>query len=216
MRKEKTCTYRAHIGHYKAAMRDPCLSWLFFQRSEIPELSGYSPKRHQQGIDLMLLKKSQNYNIGKQSIIGILESKFNHSNRDLGREAMTKALKCNAIAVEQFSRPGRSAIDQSTLKRITMDHQLYKRQCFSQASVDLQSNYDRVIHTAAALALLRIGVNHKKYIQCLKQFRKWSTESEQHMVIQRGPMEEKILMDGKTIHRVWYREMPAPLQSGLF
>ena len=31
IRKEKTCTYGKHMGHYKAVMRHDWLSWLFFQ-----------------------------------------------------------------------------------------------------------------------------------------------------------------------------------------
>ena len=40
MRKEKTCTYGKHMGHYKAAMQHDWLSWMFFQKGEIPALSG--------------------------------------------------------------------------------------------------------------------------------------------------------------------------------
>ena len=43
-----------------------------------------------------------------------------------------------------------------------MDHQFFKREAFAQCSIDLTNNYDRIIHTAAALALLRIGVSHQK------------------------------------------------------
>ena len=110
----------------------------------------------------MVLKKAQVFDINKQRIIGILETEYNHSNRTLGREGMSKALELDAIAPEQFSRPGRSSIDQSTLKRLCTDHQHYNRECFAQTSIDLANNYDRIIHTAAALALLRIGVSHSK------------------------------------------------------
>ena len=161
-RKETTCTYKQHIGHYKAMMRHSSLSWLIFQRSEIPDHSGYSPNRHKQCVDLMILNKSQVYDIKKQRIIGILETEYNHSNRSLGRTAMRKALEHNAIATEQFSRPGRSSIDESILKSLCVDHQCYRRQSFSQTSVDLENNYDRIVHSAAAFALLRIGVSHAK------------------------------------------------------
>ena len=46
IRKEKTCTYGKHMGHYKAVMRHDWLSWLFFQKGEIPSISGYAPRRH--------------------------------------------------------------------------------------------------------------------------------------------------------------------------
>ena len=65
----------------------------------------------------MILKKADIYNIEKQRTIGILETEFNHSNRALGRDAMNLALKLDKIAPEQFFRPGRSALDSSTLER---------------------------------------------------------------------------------------------------
>ena len=43
-----------------------------------------------------------------------------------------------------------------------MDHQQSIRQCFAITSVDLTSCYDRIVHTAAALALLRIGISHSR------------------------------------------------------
>ena len=42
-RKEKTTSFYHHMGHYKAVMKDEYLSWFFFQRAEIPSISGYSP-----------------------------------------------------------------------------------------------------------------------------------------------------------------------------
>ena len=126
-RKEKTCTYREHIGQFKAIMRNDFFSWMFFQCSEIPESSGYSPNRYRECTDLMVLKKAQVYNIEKQRAIGILETEFNHSNRSLGREAMNLALQLNKVAPEQLCRPGSSALDQSILKRLCFDHQRYIR-----------------------------------------------------------------------------------------
>ena len=57
-RRESTCTYHQHVGHYQAAMKDNNLSWFFFQRGEVPTISGYSPKRHRECVDLMIMKKN--------------------------------------------------------------------------------------------------------------------------------------------------------------
>jgi len=54
--KETTTSANQHIGHYKAVMKHPSLSWLFFQCAEIPTISGYSPTRHRSCIDLMIMK----------------------------------------------------------------------------------------------------------------------------------------------------------------
>ena len=56
LRKEKTCAYHHHIGHYKADIKNKFLSYFFFQRGQIPAVSGYSPVRHSKYVDLMIMK----------------------------------------------------------------------------------------------------------------------------------------------------------------
>lgn len=56
-RKEATTSANQHVGHYKAIMRHPTLSWLLFQRAEIPIISGYSPSRHRECVNLMIMKR---------------------------------------------------------------------------------------------------------------------------------------------------------------
>ena len=56
IRKESTCTHNLHIGHYKAAMRHKDIGWFLFQRSDFPEITGYSPKSHRECVDLMIMK----------------------------------------------------------------------------------------------------------------------------------------------------------------
>ena len=117
------------ISATMAVMRNDYLSWFFFQRSEIPMLTGYSPSRHRTCADLMILKKALLFDIRKQRTI---------------------------------SRPGRAAIDQCISKRCALDHHRYRRLCFAMTSCDLAGCYDRIVHTAAALAMLRIGIPHAR------------------------------------------------------
>ena len=162
VRRESTCTYGQHVGHYQAASRHKDLGWLFFQRGDIPTITSYSPNRHKKCIDLMILKKSQTFELSSQRIIGILDTEFNHNNGYIGRDISKKSLAKNAIADEQFARPGRSALQEIIVKRCTIDHQQSQRQSFAITSCDLAGCYDRIIHTAAALAMLRIGIPHKR------------------------------------------------------
>ena len=81
MRKEKTCTYGKHMGHYKAAMQHDWLSWMFFQKGEIPALSGYAPKRHKKCVDLMIMKKDNVFEYSAQRKLGILDTEFNNNNK---------------------------------------------------------------------------------------------------------------------------------------
>ena len=55
-----------------------------------------------------------------------------------------------------------SAFAQIVFKRCTMDHHHSKRKYFALTSSDLASCYDRIIHTAAVLALLRAGIPHTR------------------------------------------------------
>ena len=161
-RKEKTASNNQHMAHYKCLMEDDTLSWFFYQRAEIPMITGYSPRRHRTCVDLMILKKAGCYELSKLRTLGLLDTEFNNNNRILSKEATALALENKGLATEQFSRPGRSAIDQSILKRCTFDHHRSRRLCYSLCSSDLAGCYDRIVHTAAALALLRLGVSHTK------------------------------------------------------
>ena len=84
-RRENICTYRRHIGHYQAFTRHRSLSWFFFQGGEIPAISGYTPKRHRTRIDLMILRKAQNFELSTQQTLGILDSEFNDNNKFIGK-----------------------------------------------------------------------------------------------------------------------------------
>jgi len=162
IRNEKTCSYHQHIGHFKAVFNDKKLSWFFFQRADIPDMTGYSPTRHRECIDLMIMKKPSCYELKKQRTLGILDTEFNQNNKRIGRDGMLNASKLGKIAKEQFAVKHTSSIDQVVSKRCAIDHNQSKRRCFALASSDLEGCYDRIVHTAAAIALLRVGIPHTK------------------------------------------------------
>ena len=143
-RRESTCTYGQHVGHFQCAICHKNLGWLLFQHGHVPIITSYSPKRHRKCIDLMILKKSQTFELSSQRILGILDSEFNHNNGYVGRDIASKSMKYNAIADEQFSREGRSAIQEIIVKRCTIDHQQSQRQSFAITSCDLAGCYDRI------------------------------------------------------------------------
>ena len=114
----------------------------------------------------MLLKDPEVYLLNKLRTIVLYEADFNHENKRLGRIAMQKALKLGKIANEQFSRPGRSAQDNALSKRLLFDYYRTVKKPFGICSCDLKSCYDRVVHTAASLALQRVGVPLEQ-IRCM-------------------------------------------------
>ena len=162
IRKEKTMTFNEHLGHYKACMGNDQLSWALYQRSMIPLEGNYSPKRHRSSTYLSIQKKKESSFALEQRFIAILDGEKNQQNKIMQKDAMNKALKYTEIATEQYSRPGRNSLDHALNRRLVMDHRQYQRKPYAIGMSDLKGCYDRIIHNAAALALLRIGVSHKK------------------------------------------------------
>ena len=164
--KEATATGSAHVGHFKAGMKHPQIATLHYWMSMIPMLTGYSPKRWRQGTDVMLLKKPGNFHVEKLRTIVLYEADYNHENKRIGRDAMRAAKELNLIAPEQYSCKGRSSQDNALHKRLVFDYFRFHKHSFGMCACDLKSCYDRIIHSAAAVALRRVGVSQEK-IQCM-------------------------------------------------
>ena len=59
----------------------------------------------------MIMKNDNNFEYSSQRKLGILDTEFNNNNTVVAKIARNNGLKLEAIAAEQFSRKGRSAID---------------------------------------------------------------------------------------------------------
>jgi Reverse transcriptase (RNA-dependent DNA polymerase). len=162
--KERTSSSGPHFGHYKAAIQHHTLSKLLYRRALIPMITGYSPRRHSEGVDVMLLKKENNTNVDKLRTIVLFDSEANMNYKHLGRRAISAAIDLQEIATEQYSRPNRNSIDHALNRQLVMDHQLYERKPYALVSCDLKSCYDRINHTSASLALQRIGIHKAEII----------------------------------------------------
>ena len=120
-----------------------------FQKVETTVLLGYAPKRHKKCVDLMTMKKDNNYNYGAQRKLSILDTRDN-------------GLRLRTIAADQCSRKGRSSIKDTLSKRLFIDYQHSKQLRCSLTSSDLGGCYDRIIYSTADLALRRIGVSQSR------------------------------------------------------
>lgn len=76
-------------------------------------ITGYSPQRHKKGTDVMLLKKENVFDVERLRTIVLFDMEANMNNKHTGRWAMAAAIKQKQIAIEQYSRPQRKAIDHS-------------------------------------------------------------------------------------------------------
>ena len=112
--------------------------------TEIPMLSGYSPRRWQKAVDAVLVKKAGVFLANKLRTIVLFEADFNYMNKFLGRTMIHSALEFGHLAREQYgSRQRHKAIDQSTNKRLTTDLLMLLRQPGALCSNDAKGCYDR-------------------------------------------------------------------------
>ena len=157
-RKERTSlASKLHVGHYKAGCSHDLIGWLLFNLAEIPFISGYAPQAWQEGVDVIILKAANDYRIEKMRTIVLYHPEFNMNNKRLGWEAMQVAISNNQLAIEQYSRPGRCAIDHVLNRQLSFNHFIYQRKPFGVCSCDLTGCYDRVVHSAISLAMQRLG-----------------------------------------------------------
>ena len=86
---------------------------------------------------------------------------------------MQAALRNDCIVVEQYCRPQRSCIAHALNRRRTADDRQSQQLAWAMAMPDLTCCYDRIIHNAAALVLLRLSLSHAKIqsmsktVQCM-------------------------------------------------
>ena len=147
-----------HVGHWKCGSLNPMINWLNTSMANIPFMSGYSPKRWKQGINVMIEKSKGNFRVDKLRTILLYEADFNLNNKYIGRDMMFKAEKAKILAKEQYgSRKKKAAITHALNKRLTFDILRQQRKKGGICSCDLKSCYDRIVHSFAALAMKRAG-----------------------------------------------------------
>jgi hypothetical protein len=141
-----------HFGHYIARSHDPELAAMDAAFARIPAISGYSPNRWQNGLNVMMDKKAGEIRVTKLRTLVLFEADFNQNNKSMARSMMANAEKYNLIAPEHYgSRKHHNAQDQGLNKVLLFDILRQKRQRAALNSVD------RIVHTAAGLTMRRVG-----------------------------------------------------------
>ena len=121
-------------------------------------MTGYSPRRWQQGLNIMIEKKPGEINVTKLRTILLMEVDFNQGNKRLGRQLMRHAESAGLLALEQHgSRKYHMVINQGLNKLLTFDILRQERQRGALCSTDAMSCYNRITHVAASLAMQRAG-----------------------------------------------------------
>jgi hypothetical protein len=148
-----------HFGHFIAACKHPELLNIECDMANFPLRTGYSPVRWQQGVEVMLLKQHNNFNVNKLRAILLFEADFNFNNKRIGRALMWKAEDEQWLAPEQYgSRKNHSAIDHCLNKRLSFDILRQYKQSGAICVNDMKGCYDRIVHSVASLCMQRWGM----------------------------------------------------------
>ena len=82
-----------HVGHWKAGCEDPGILWANTILTNIPYMSGYSPIRWRNGLNIMLEKIPDNCRVDKLRTILLYEADFNILNKYISKTMMSYAEK---------------------------------------------------------------------------------------------------------------------------
>ena len=92
------------------------------------------------------------------------------------------------MAKEQYSMPGKKCIDHALNRRLIFDKTRYTKRSLAMTSCDLKSCYDRIVHVAVILSLIRTGIPLNPAIsmfqtqqECQHSIRTAFGDSEEHM-----------------------------------
>jgi hypothetical protein len=110
------------MDHYAVGGQDDLLNDIDTLLRQLPYCLGFSPEAWQTITDVEILKKAGIYDIELMRTIQLMHSQFNMNNKKLGRDMMSFAKLCRALAFEQFgSRKKHQAILAALNKCLTND-----------------------------------------------------------------------------------------------
>jgi hypothetical protein len=149
-----------HLGHYKVAAKSEQLSLLHSQMMSIPGLTGHSPSRWHQVVDIMLEKKPKDWKIHRLCIIALQELDFNQVNRlTIGRPVQHK-LEDQAILPDMQHRSCTAKQCHSAVlnKVLTFEIHRYKKQPLAYVENDAVGCFDRITNPLVLIFLQILGV----------------------------------------------------------
>ena len=199
-----------HFGHFQASCLDNKLRevdrWLMEQALQ----RGYSFKRWQNGIDVMIPKKDGSTRVDKLRTIVLMEPDFNFINKLIGKRVMATAEKANSIANEQFgSRKAKSSILHAVNKQITTDILRQTKQDFCLIILDAKACYDRITPMYASFAMQRQGATSNMIslmfdtIHSMKHFIRTSFGDSETYYIQEDQLFHGILQGNGAGPTIW-------------
>jgi len=121
--KEKTGSAPGwHFGHLKCIDPESGAAEIISLLALLPLKTGYVPMQWRQGVNSMIPKKLHDLCPDKLRLILLMDCRFNHNNKIIGKKMMKFGEEHKLLAQEQYgSRKFKSAIDHALNKRLILD-----------------------------------------------------------------------------------------------
>jgi len=149
-----------HFGMFKAQATRKHLSALDTSIQSLAHSTGFTYRRWQFGIDVQLLKCSQDYRANKLCTVLLLEADFNMNNKKPGKEAMEIGERLHLLTRDNYGgRKKLRAAEISMNQQLTYDSIRGRRGKAVIISNDAKGCYDRIAHIVAKLALRKLGAS---------------------------------------------------------
>jgi hypothetical protein len=155
----KTTLPGIQVAHIKSLDSSSAAATVLSKLALLPLVVGYSPKTWRNGIDAMIPKKIADLRPSKLRLILLMDARFNHNNKLIGKKMMEYGEQHKMLAPEQFgSRKCKSAIEHALNKRLVTD---ILRQSGTKAiyiANDAKACYDRIILMVAYITMRNFGI----------------------------------------------------------
>lgn len=122
MKEEKASAPGVHNGHLKCIDPYSVAAKVISDMALLPLQTGYTPTSWRIGIDSMIPKKVNDLRPEKLRLILLMDARFNHNNKVIGRKILEFGEKHGLLADEQYgSRKNKSSSQHALNKRLILD-----------------------------------------------------------------------------------------------
>ena len=160
MKEDKSSYPGITTAHMKCIHQDSLAARVASTLALVPFKTGYCPKNWKLGIDSMIPKKDmKEYRPKKLRLILLMDVRFNHANKLVGKMIMEQGEHYGLLSNEQFgSRKAKSALEHALNKRLILDLARQKKCNAIYLTNDAKSCYDRILLMVAYMTMRRFGI----------------------------------------------------------
>ncbi|MCA1800735.1 MAG: hypothetical protein LC650_05530, partial [Actinobacteria bacterium] len=149
-----------HFGMFKANATNPILAEIDASIRNVAYTTGHAYNRWKRGLDVQLLKRSQDFRAEKLRTILLLEADFNMNNKVLASDTMRSGERANALARDNYGgRKSFRANEVAMNSQLTFNIIWARRMRAISMSNDAAGCYDSIVHVIADIAMRRLNAS---------------------------------------------------------